>query len=170
MDADKFDYKNSSITPFDGEEIPFENDKFDGLMCTEVLEHVYHYQKLIDEMYRVMKKGGMGILTVPWGGRYHYIPFDYFRYTPSSYKIMFDKFSKVEISPRGTDIANIANKLIVIWARGIVPFKIFKLIFLPVWIISLLFLGIVVVLAHLSLSYNIGSQDDPLGYTIRIVK
>src|ERR1019366_348996 len=44
VDAGKFDYDNSDITPFNGEDIPFEDEKFDGLICTEVLEHVQHYQ------------------------------------------------------------------------------------------------------------------------------
>jgi ubiquinone/menaquinone biosynthesis C-methylase UbiE len=34
---------------------------FNGLVCTEVLEHVQNYQKLIDEMYRVMRERREGI-------------------------------------------------------------------------------------------------------------
>ena len=84
VDADKFDYNNPLITPFNGEDIPFENEKFDAFLCTEVLEHVEKYQRLVDEIFRVLKKGGSGIVTIPWSARYHYIPWDYFRYTPSS--------------------------------------------------------------------------------------
>jgi len=53
VDADKFDYSNPNVTPFNGEDIPFEDGKFDALICTEVLEHVHNCQKLVDEMHRV---------------------------------------------------------------------------------------------------------------------
>jgi len=170
VDANKFDYKNSEITPFNGEDIPFGDQTFDGVICTEVLEHVYNYQKLVNEMYRVMKFGGKGIVTIPWSARYHYIPYDFFRYTPSSLKVMFSQFSKVEIKPRGSDISNIANKLIVIWFAGLIPGKAWRLIFVPIWIVLLPLLGLIVLLTHLALALDMGSKNDPLGYTIKIQK
>lgn len=166
VDADKFDYKNSEITPFNGEDIPFENDKFNGVICTEVLEHVQKYQKLINEMHRVMDKNGVAIVTIPWSARYHYIPFDYFRYTPSSLKTMFGQFSEVQIKNRGTDIACIANKVIVLWFRSLKPAKAWKWIFVPIWVALLPLLGLIALVTHISILWNIGSDDDPLGYTI----
>lgn len=170
VDADKFDYSNDSITPFNGVDIPFENEKFDALLCTEVLEHVQHYQKLIDEMYRVLKPGAEAIITIPWSARYHYIPFDYFRYTPSSLQTMFKQFSSVTITPRGSDVAVIANKLIVLWFRNLLPAQAWKFLFTPVWIALLPVLGVFVALAHVSLWFKLGSTEDPLGYTIRLRK
>ena len=49
VDADKFDYRNSAIVAFDGKKIPFSDASYDAVLCTEVLEHVQNYQKLIDE-------------------------------------------------------------------------------------------------------------------------
>ncbi len=170
VDADKFDYSNSEITAFNGEDIPFEDEKFNGVICTEVLEHVQHYQKLIDEMYRVMKPGAKAIVTIPWSARYHYIPYDYFRYTPSSLKIMFSRFSQAKIRPRGSDISNIANKLIVLWFRNLFPNQPWKWILLPVWFIFSPLLIATVLTAHLSFWVGAGSTDDPLGYTIILKK
>jgi SAM-dependent methyltransferase len=170
LEADKFDYNNSEITHFNGENIPFEDEMFEGVICTEVLEHVQNYQKLINEMYRVMKKDGKGIITVPWSARYHYIPYDFFRYTPSSLKTMFSQFSNVKIQNRGTDIANIANKIIVLWFRNLFPSQLWQWIFVPVWVLLSPILGIVVLIAHLSLWFNLGSDEDPLGYTVLVKK
>jgi ubiquinone/menaquinone biosynthesis C-methylase UbiE len=170
VDANKFDYANSEITPFNGQDIPFEDSKFEGLICTEVLEHVFTFQKLIDEMFRVMKKGGIGIITIPWSARYHYIPYDFFRYTPSSLKAMFGQFSEATIINRGTEIANIVNKVIVLWFRNLIPSKSWKLLFVPLWFGLLPLLGIFVAIAHISLLLNAGSTDDPLGYTVVIKK
>ena len=170
VDAEKFDYNNSIITPFNGEDIPFENDKFDAIICTEVLEHVANYQKLTDEMYRVMKPGGRGIVTIPWSARYHYIPWDYFRYTPSSLKTIFSKFSSAEITPRGTDIVAIGNKIIVLFFRNLIPDKAWKWLFVPIWIGLTPILFTAIVVAHLAIIFNIGTEEDPIGYTILIRK
>jgi ubiquinone/menaquinone biosynthesis C-methylase UbiE len=170
VDASKFDYRNPDITPFNGEDIPFESDMFSGLICTEVLEHVQNYQKLIDEMYRVMRKGGKGIITIPWSARYHYIPNDFFRYTPASLKTMFAMFSEIQIKPRGTDLATIASKIIVLWFRNILPSTVREWTLLPFWIALLPVLLFFVALAHLCLNLHLGSEDDPLGYTILVTK
>src|SRR5690606_14649389 len=96
--ASSFDYQNSNVTYFNGEEIPFANEQFDAVICTEVLEHVEKFQQLIHEIHRTMKPGAVAIFTVPWSARYHYIPYDFYRYTPSALKNMFSTFSEVEIN------------------------------------------------------------------------
>ena len=169
-DAEKFDYRNPAITPFNGEDIPFEDEKFDAFICTEVLEHVEKYQKLTDEMYRVLKKEGKGIVTIPWSARYHYIPWDYFRYTPSSLKIIFSRFSSVEIRPRGTDIAVIGSKIIVLFFRNLLPVIAWKWLLVPFWIVLSPILLVSVLISHISLALRLGSEEDPLGYTILVTK
>jgi len=170
VDAEKFDYRNPLITPFNGEDIPFEDGKFDAFLCTEVLEHVEKYQKLTDEIFRVLKKGGAGIVTIPWSARYHYIPWDYFRYTPSSLRTIFSKFSSVVIKARGTDIAVIGSKIIVLFFRNLLPSKLWKWFLVPIWIILTPLLLLAIIISHISLFFNLGSTDDPLGYTIIIKK
>ncbi len=170
VEASSFDYINSNITLFDGENIPFEDATFDAIICTEVLEHVYNYQKLVTEIHRVCKPNAKAIITIPFSARYHYIPYDFFRYTPSALEKIFSKFSKVEITPRGTDVVSICAKIIVLFFRNIIPNSVLKVICLPFWIAMLPVLGITVFIAHLSVKFNLGSNLDPLGYTIKIVK
>ncbi len=45
--------------------ISFEDDFFDFIVCTETLEHVDEYKKVIDELKRVLKPGGHLVLTFP---------------------------------------------------------------------------------------------------------
>src|SRR5690606_38396715 len=61
---------------FDGENIPFEDDRFDFVLCAEVLEHCLDPVKLLSEMKRVLKADGILYLTVPsmWGE--HETPYD----------------------------------------------------------------------------------------------
>jgi len=43
----------------------FENDFFDIVICSEVLEHLKEPRLAIKEIYRVLKKGGLAIITTP---------------------------------------------------------------------------------------------------------
>ena len=45
--------------------LPFNDNSFDVIFCNHVLEHVQDDTKAIKELFRVMKKGGMGIFQVP---------------------------------------------------------------------------------------------------------
>ena len=45
--------------------LPFENDSFDVILCNHVLEHIPDDTKAMQELYRVMKPGGMGIFQIP---------------------------------------------------------------------------------------------------------
>ncbi len=45
--------------------LPFEDSSFDIVFCNHVLEHIPNDTKAMQELYRVMKKGGMGIFQIP---------------------------------------------------------------------------------------------------------
>ena len=45
--------------------LPFESNSFDTILCNHVLEHILDDTKAIQELFRVMKPGGMGIFQIP---------------------------------------------------------------------------------------------------------
>lgn len=45
--------------------LPFENNAFDFILCNHVLEHIPDDTKAMQELYRVLKVGGMGIFQIP---------------------------------------------------------------------------------------------------------
>ena len=45
--------------------LPFEDNSFDIVLCNHVLEHIPDDVKAMQELYRVMKVGGMGIFQIP---------------------------------------------------------------------------------------------------------
>ena len=53
------------ITKGFAEKLPFENEKFDVLYCSHVLEHVNDEQQSIVEMNRVLKDSGVAIIGMP---------------------------------------------------------------------------------------------------------
>lgn len=61
--------------------LPFAAASFDGIICTEVLEHVPEPEQALREMYRVLRPGGSLYVTVPMTWGLHYVPHDYYRFT-----------------------------------------------------------------------------------------
>jgi len=49
----------------DLEDLPFEGDSFDAIFCGETLEHLFDPDHLIEEAFRVLKPGGLFIVTTP---------------------------------------------------------------------------------------------------------
>lgn len=45
--------------------LPFKDEEFDVILCNHVLEHIPDDTQAMKELYRVMKKGGMGIFQIP---------------------------------------------------------------------------------------------------------
>lgn len=45
--------------------LPFENDSFDVIFCNHVLEHIPDDQKAMQELFRVLRKGGWAIFQIP---------------------------------------------------------------------------------------------------------
>lgn len=61
--------------------LPFDDMTFDNVISTQVFEHIYEIDDIMNELYRVMKIKGHIIITVPLCNPEHEIPFDFFRYT-----------------------------------------------------------------------------------------
>lgn len=48
-----------------GKKLPFANDSFDRIICSEVLEHIDDDSAVVTEMMRVLKPAGKVVITVP---------------------------------------------------------------------------------------------------------
>ncbi len=46
-------------------DLPFEDNSYDVILCNHVLEHIPDDTKAMQELYRVLKPGGMGIFQIP---------------------------------------------------------------------------------------------------------
>jgi SAM-dependent methyltransferase len=46
-------------------DLPFEDNSYDIIFCNHVLEHIPDDTKAMQELFRVLKKGGMAILQIP---------------------------------------------------------------------------------------------------------
>lgn len=52
-------------TNANGFALPFADNTFDHVVCSEVLEHIHDYQKALDEINRVLRPGGTLNISVP---------------------------------------------------------------------------------------------------------
>lgn len=113
---DYFDYFNTSkvkkIIPIDGsiseinfenDEIPYDNDYADSVVCINLLEHIFNFQFVSNEIFRVMKPDGILFGAVPYLINYHPDPHDYFRYSKESLCLILSKsgFKNIEIVELG---------------------------------------------------------------------
>lgn len=66
---------------YDGRVLPFPDHSFDGVLSTQVLEHVPNPRSLLAEMHRVTKEGGGLVLSLPFLWQEHEEPYDYSRFS-----------------------------------------------------------------------------------------
>jgi SAM-dependent methyltransferase len=66
------------------EALPFEDESFDAVVCTEVLEHCRDPRAAMGEISRVLRPAGRAFITTPFLVPLHEMPHDYYRYTPSA--------------------------------------------------------------------------------------
>lgn len=83
--------------------MPFKENTFDTVICTEVLEHVEDPLALMREISRILKKDGNAIVSSGWIAAYHQEPKDYWRFSPDTYQLLCDKsnLELVELHKQG---------------------------------------------------------------------
>ena len=93
--------------------MPIKNNQYDGFILTEVLEHVMDPKMVIQEAYRILKKGGIGIITTPFHYPLHADPTDYYRYSDQYYKQVLKDigFKLIYLEFQGTWFAVLADMI-----------------------------------------------------------
>jgi SAM-dependent methyltransferase len=91
-----------------------EENMFDTIILSDVLEHIREPELLIKEMHRILQKkeeGGKILLSVPFYYWIHEEPYDYFRYTQFALKNMFENngFEVLELQSLGGIIEVLAD-------------------------------------------------------------
>lgn len=76
---------------YDGKRFPYEDTRFDSILCNQVLEHVFNPDEFLGEMRRVMKPGGKLLMTLPFLWDEHEQPYDYARYTTFGLKALLER-------------------------------------------------------------------------------
>lgn len=66
---------------YDGEVFPFPDAEYNSIVINQVFEHVFTPDRFLDEVNRVLKDGGVLLMTVPFVWDEHEQPVDFARYS-----------------------------------------------------------------------------------------
>ncbi len=124
---------------------------FDAILCTEVLEHVLEPIKVIAEFARILKPGGKLILTAPLGSGIHQEPYHYYGgYTVYWYQEFLTRsgFRNISVECNAGFFKLFSQESLRLLQLSR-PFRlgmplIVELVWMPMWVLMLPFLGILV--------------------------
>jgi|CXWL01.1.fsa_nt_gi SAM-dependent methyltransferase len=77
-------------------DMPFPDNSYHTILCSEVLEHLHDPRKAIAQMYRVLAPGGTLVITTRFTFPVHDAPGDYWRFTPNGLRILFADFEIID--------------------------------------------------------------------------
>jgi SAM-dependent methyltransferase len=80
----------------DAHDLPFKANTFDAVITTAVLEHVLYPERVSDEIYRVVKVGGLLYSELPFMQQVHEGAYDFTRFTLSGHRRLFNGFKEIE--------------------------------------------------------------------------
>ncbi len=118
----------------DVRKLPFVKDCVDSLLSTQVLEHVANPFEAVQEAGRVVRSGGILLLSVPHLSRLHELPNDYFRFTENGlrYLAQVGGFEVIEIVPTGGLLTFLSHQISLAFLISLWPLKIFRPVILMI--------------------------------------
>lgn len=125
LENEAHDHSNEDVDVYyDGNKLPFENETFDTVFCTEVLEHVPNIHNSLSEMNRVLKKNGKILLTTPFVFPEHEMPYDFRRLTENGMQQVLHEsgFEVIKIRKYGS-FFKVVNQLIIMYIHGLLYTK-----------------------------------------------
>jgi SAM-dependent methyltransferase len=168
-----FGYEMPNTTYFSGDIWPVAAASANVVLCTETLEHVLDTRRFLAEAARSLAPGGTLLLTVPFAARWHFIPYDYWRFTPSSLNHLLTAagFHGVRVYARGNACTVACYKLMTLLLLLLMPQTTSRFSSLLLRLAGLVFLPLFVLLAVVAnLSLHGHGGDDCLGYTVLAVR
>jgi SAM-dependent methyltransferase len=149
----------------DGGQLGFRDESFDSVLCTQVLEHVPDALRVLSEVRRVLRPGGLALITVPLNSGLHMIPDDYFRFTEYGLRVLCERagLEAEVIAERGGRIAAAAQAILLVFEIDRMPSR------HPVAAMARRAIGLlswVIRRWALTLDHRFPKEGNPLGYTV----
>ncbi len=147
INTDIFYYKEVDLVA-NAEQLPLPDGSVDGILCESLLEHVPHPEKIVAEMYRVLKPGGAMYIVIPFVYPFHACPNDFYRWSITGLREMLKAGEIEDIGVRAGASSALMGQLCtwtaIVFSFGWEPLYnvlclLTPLVFFPVKFLDLLF-------------------------------
>lgn len=125
LENEAHDHSNEEVDIYyDGNTLPFDNESFQNVFCTEVLEHVPNIHNSLSEMNRVLEKQGKILITIPFVFPEHEMPYDFRRLTANGVKQVLQEtgFEVLDCYTYGS-FYKVVNQLIIMYFHDLLYTK-----------------------------------------------
>lgn len=154
--------------------IPQDDNTYDGVIFSEVIEHIPEPRVALSEIHRCLRHGGLLYITAPQSWNIHYAPNDYFRFTKYGLKYLLEKqgFELLTIEKIGGMGSLISSAVIVFLAEKItLPFLTFILKTIGLKrgsyrLAAILLAPLVFLMYLLSILFDHFDSDNVLGWAV----
>jgi len=148
------------------DKIPRKSQTYDAILCTEVIEHVEYPQKVINEIYRILKKEGKLILTCPQEWMMHQKPYNFYYFTYFGLKSLLKNsgFKEFEIKQKGGYFWFLADA--IKFNSILEQYKRYKFLYYPLRIIEFPFTQIIIPFIFFHLDWIDKQKDWTMGYKV----
>ncbi len=161
---DIFPYENVNISCDIGQ-LPLKDNSVDVIFNIAVLEHVPDPEKVVSEIYRVLKPGGIVYSRLPFIQGFHASPWDFGRRTREGMKVLYKEFEIKKLNNLGGPTSGmlwvVQEWLAIVLSLGSKRLHMFWFMLLLVLTWPIKFLD--VLLVHHPLAHNITSGFILLG-------
>ena len=109
----------------DAGQLPLMGQSVDCVICTEVLEHLPRPERCVAEIHRLLRDGGVALISVPFLYPTHADPYDYQRFTEDGLRNLFRDFKTVTVYRMGgyTGVLGLMVELGIHGVEGNAPSK-----------------------------------------------
>ena len=121
-----------------GRRWPLDDERFDAVLCLQVIEHASDVDHILAEAERVLAPGGRLVVTVPFAYNEHGEPHDYRRFSRHGLeRLLGERFDLREVRPQG-GIGSTVGVLALNWVELMAfrsrPALGLFMLFLPLWL------------------------------------
>lgn len=119
LNIDIYPYKGVDVIS-DAHSLSFRSEKFEAVILENILEHTVNPVQVVKESFRVLKKGGIIFVELPFLYEFHNSPSDYCRFTLPGIEMLLKDFIKIDsgisVGPTGTLNGVLRNYLAIIFS------------------------------------------------------
>ncbi|KKQ27898.1 MAG: hypothetical protein US42_C0004G0037 [Candidatus Magasanikbacteria bacterium GW2011_GWC2_37_14] len=139
------------------------NNQYDTVLCFNLLEHIFNYENVLQESYRVLKINGQFLLAVPFLFNLHPCPADYWRFSGDCLRKNLEKtgYRNIEVIEIYTGLFETLFQI----AYNFYGFNFLRFVFKKIAIFLDLLLGLIGGIKYKNLIKNY-----PLGYLVKAYK